>query len=49
VARVFLADNGCDLVFDQADGYRFMMAVADGTLDEASIAGWFRDKIKAQA
>jgi death-on-curing protein len=48
VARVFLADNGCELVFDQADGYRFMMSVADGKLDEASIAGWFRARIRRQ-
>jgi death-on-curing protein len=45
-ARVFLADNGVSLVFDQVEGYRFMMSVADGTIDEASAAGWFRDRIE---
>ena len=45
-ARVFLADNGVSLVFDQIEGYRFMMSVADGTIDEASAAGWFRDRIE---
>jgi death-on-curing protein len=44
-ARVFLADNGVSLVFDQIEGYRFMMSVADGTIDETSAAGWFRDRI----
>jgi death-on-curing protein len=44
-ARVFLADNACELVFDQIDGYRLMMSVAGGTTDEASVVAWFRDRI----
>jgi death on curing protein len=49
VASLFLADNGCGLVFDQAVGYRFMMSDADGTLEEASIAIWFRERIRHHA
>jgi death-on-curing protein len=45
-ARVFLADNDFRLMFDQADGYRMMISVAEGTVDEASVAMWFRDRIR---
>ena len=45
VARVFLADNGYGLVFDQAEGYRLMMSVAEGSTDEVAVGAWFRDRI----
>jgi death-on-curing protein len=48
-ARVFLADNGFNLVFDQIEGYQLMMSVAAGTTDEASVAAWFRDRIRPLA
>jgi death-on-curing protein len=48
-ARVFLADNGCELGFDQGDGYRLVMSIAEGSTDEASVAAWFRDRIRPAA
>jgi death on curing protein len=48
-ARVFLADNGCRLVFNQIEGYQLMMSVAEGTKDEAAVAAWFRDRIGPSA
>lgn len=45
-ARVFLADNGCELLFNQVEGYQLMISVASGTKDEALVAAWFRDRIK---
>jgi death on curing protein len=44
-ARIFLADNGINLQFDQLEGYRFMQAVADGSTDEFAAAEWFRSRI----
>jgi len=44
-ARVFIADNGFSLAFNQIEGYQFMMSVAEGTKAEASVAAWFRDRI----
>ena len=44
-ARTFLADNGHDLRFDQLEGFRFMQSVADGTIDEAAAADWFRSRL----
>jgi len=43
--RIFLAENGLKIRFEQADGYRFMLAVADGTMDETATAAWFRSRL----
>lgn len=48
-ARVFLADNGCELEFDQSEGYRLMISIAEGSTDEASVVAWFRDRIRPVA
>lgn len=47
VARLFLADNGYRLTFDPASSVRTMEAVASGTLEEASLAEWFRLRLNA--
>jgi death on curing protein len=44
-ARVFLADNGCRLVFSQIEGYQLMISIAEGTKGEVSVVAWFRDRI----
>jgi death-on-curing protein len=44
-ARTFLADNGFNFRFDQLEGFRFMQAVADGTMAEPAAADWFRSRI----
>lgn len=48
-ARVFLADNGFDLSFNQIEGYQLMISVADGTKDEPSAAAWLRSRIRPLA
>ncbi len=48
-ARVFLADNGCRLVFNQIEGYQLMISIAEGTKDEATVAAWFRERISPSA
>jgi prophage maintenance system killer protein len=48
-ARVFLADNGCGLMFNQIEGYRSMKSIAEGTTVEAAVAGWFRECISPLA
>ena len=45
LARVFLADNGYALTFEQADAIRTIEALAAGTIDETELAQWFRDRI----
>ena len=45
VARLFLADNDRTLRFDPIDAIRTMEGVAAGTIDEAQLARWFRDRI----
>lgn len=47
VARLFLADNGCRLTFDKTDAVRTVEAVAAGSLDEAALAEWFRQRLRA--
>lgn len=44
-ARLFLADNGYRLGFDPADAVRIMEGVAGGTVTEAQLAAWFRDRL----
>ena len=45
VARLFLADNGCILTFDPANAVRTVEALAAGSLSEADLAIWFRERI----
>lgn len=45
-ARVFLADNGYDLVFGRLDAIRAMEDVARGAFDEDDLADWFRGRLK---
>jgi len=45
LARLFLADNGYRLGFDPAEAVRIVEAVAGGTLPEAELAAWFRDRL----
>jgi hypothetical protein len=42
---LFLADNGYRLRFDPSDAVKTMEMVAAGTLDEAGLAEWFRQRI----
>ncbi len=45
IARLFLVLNGFKLVFDPAEAVRTVEAVAAGTLNEAALAAWFRDRL----
>jgi death-on-curing protein len=45
LARVFLADNGYALTFEPAEAIRTMEALAAGTIEEAELAQWLRDRI----
>ena len=47
MARLFLKLNGLVIAFDKADAIRAMTGLAAGEIDEAQIAGWFRDHIVA--
>lgn len=44
-ARLFLADNGYRLRFDPFDAIRTMESVAGGSVTEAALAAWFRDRL----
>ena len=44
-ARLFLADNGYRLSFDQLDTIRTMEGVAGGTVPETALAAWFRERL----
>jgi len=46
-ARLFLVDNGYRLRFDPADAVRTVEALASGSLSEAELAIWFRDRLIA--
>jgi len=46
IARLFLADNGLELLFDPADAVRTMEALASGILGEEELAAWFRSRLK---
>ena len=47
VARVFLADNDQNLVFDPFDAIRIMEGVAGGKVSEDELADWFRSCLRA--
>ncbi len=44
-ARLFLADNGYVLVFDQAEAVQIMRQVAGKTTTEEHLADWFRKRL----
>jgi death-on-curing protein len=44
-ARLFLADNGYRLRFDPFDAIRIMEGVAAGSVTDAALAAWFRDRL----
>jgi len=46
IARLFLADNGCRLVFDPVDAIKTMEGVAAGIVSEDELATWFRTRLK---
>jgi death-on-curing protein len=45
IARLFLADNGFRLKFAPGDAVRIVEALAAGTLEEATLAEWFRARL----
>jgi death on curing protein len=45
VARLFLADNGHRLRFDRAEAVKTMEGLAAGTVNEAELADWFRQRL----
>lgn len=47
-ARVFLIDNGRRLFHDRIETVMLMNRVASGDVDEARLAGWFRERIKGE-
>ena len=44
-ARLFLADNDYRIEFEPADAIRTMEAVAAGSMGEAGLAAWFRNRV----
>jgi death-on-curing protein len=47
VARLFLRLNGVTLKFDPVDAVTLMLGVAGGTVSEAELAAWFRNRTVA--
>jgi death on curing protein len=45
-ARVFLADQGLTLIFEKAEAVSIIERVAAGTVMEAELAAWFRQRLK---
>lgn len=45
LARLFLALNGHELTFDQADATQTVLALAAGDLSEEELTDWFRDHL----
>ena len=46
VARLFLRVNRINVAFEPTTAVRTMESVAGGLIDEAQLAGWFRQRIK---
>ncbi|MXY58086.1 MAG: type II toxin-antitoxin system death-on-curing family toxin [Gammaproteobacteria bacterium] len=44
-ARLFLADNDFRIEFEPVDAIQTMVAVAAGSMGEADLAVWFRDRV----
>ena len=47
LGRLFLADNGFQLNFDQIEAVKTMEEVAAGSLAEHHLAAWFRERLKS--
>ena len=47
LARLFLALNGCELVFEPADAIAIVLRLAAGELPEEELADWFRARLVA--
>lgn len=47
IARLFLRLNNIDILFQPADAAKAMERVAEGTMNEVQLAGWFRSRIQA--
>lgn len=47
-AELFLALNRQELIADDADCVLTMLAVAEGSIDEAAIAAWIRSRMQAR-
>lgn len=47
MARLFLKLNRVEIVFAKDDAVRMMLALASGEIDEAAVAGWFRERLVA--
>ncbi|MBB1061165.1 type II toxin-antitoxin system death-on-curing family toxin [Marilutibacter spongiae] len=47
--RVFLKLNGAELVASDEEKYLRMIALADGSLDEAGFAEWLRARVRTDA
>lgn len=45
VARLFIADNGGSLHFDQREAIRTVQDLAAGVIDETEVASWFRSRL----
>jgi len=45
LARLFLAKNGVELAFDQADAVVRMLALAAGEITEEQFAQWLRERV----
>jgi death-on-curing protein len=45
-ARVFLADQGLTLIFEKIEAVSIVERVAAGTVTEAELAAWFRQRLK---
>jgi death-on-curing protein len=45
IARLFLAENGYRLSYDRADAVRTVEGLAAGSVHEAALAQWFRDRL----
>jgi death-on-curing protein len=44
-ARLFVSDNGGQLVFAQHDAIQMVLGLAGGILDEQAVAAWFRERM----
>lgn len=45
IGRLFLADNGVNMKFNDVEAINFMLDVAGGRIDEAQTADWIRAHI----
>lgn len=44
-ARLFLAINGVELLFEKAEATQIVLRLAAGELEEGELAAWFREHI----